>query len=86
MQPVAHCLQWVAVDGRVDPPRYPPKQPFGAKAQSPEDGEVEEGPGPPVFTVDRTVAGGGSLELVGQIGDGAGQSNDLFADRAGLGI
>ena len=41
---------------------------------------------PPGVRVDRDDAGGGSLELVGQIRDGAGERNDLVVDRAGSGI
>ncbi len=52
----------------------------------PEDAEVEENLAPPGVRVDRGDAGGGSLELVGQIRDGAGERNDLLVDRAGTGI
>ena len=52
----------------------------------PEDAEVEENLALPGARVDRGDAGGGSLELVGQIRDGAGERNDLIVDRAGSGI
>jgi hypothetical protein len=39
-----------------------------------------------VSTVDCDIAGGGLLELVGQIGDGAGECVYLLTDHAGAAI
>ena len=51
----------------------------------PEDAEVEENLAPLGVRVDRGDARGGSLELAGQIRDGAGERHNLIVDRADTG-
>jgi hypothetical protein len=74
------------IEAAASPPRHLLEQPLGAKAKRHQDGEFEKGHDPPVPIVDLAEAGGGSLELAGQIRDGTDECHDLLVDRAGTRI
>src|SRR6516164_2763092 len=62
------------------------KQPFDATPQTDKNREEQQSLGPAVFTEVRSDEVVTSLELVWQIGNRAGESNDVLADRSETGI
>jgi hypothetical protein len=79
-QAVAHSLHWKTDEALSCLLRRLAKQPFDAKAKSRKE-ENEHHHGPPTRDVCLEDAVG-SLELVGQIGEGASQRNKMPTDRA----
>jgi hypothetical protein len=74
------------IEVATGPLRRFPKQPFDAGAQTDKNSKEQQGLDPPVFTEVCGNTGAASPELVRQIGNRAGEINNVLADCRDTGI